>query len=173
MLVRQTGVIESKSHNETVAKIQKVIDAEHFASTCYRRLAELIKNGRIKKQFIVSAETARANKGYLLDYLKEFGVNDFILEEVCTFCKMNPESFSLAGGVDLSLEISNVAIRYYKELSEVAPGQDRREWLRAQLKQKIRQRDLLKKERNFEYQTAEPNSIHSLCISYIISKLSE
>ena len=156
-----------------IAKLVNVIDAEYSASTCYQYLAELIKNGAIKKQFMLSSETARSNQDILLDYLKELGVNDFVLEETCTFCKINPESFSLAGAIDLNLQINAFAVRYYKELTGIAPEQGRRNWFKKKLKEKVRQRDILKRERKFDHKDGELNLINSFCMSYIASKLSE
>ena len=170
MFIKQFVPVESKYHDEVVAQLQKVIDTEHSAIKCYQRLGALIKNGRIRKQFYLSADTAQSNESDLLKYLSRLGIKDFILEETCTFCKINLESFSLEGAVDLGLQISDNAIKSYRELLRIVSDSKDKIWLKRQMKEKIRQRDLLKKEKTFDHELKEPDLISTFCRPLLTSK---
>lgn len=157
---------------ELIEKIQGTIDAEYSFATCCRHLASLIKNGRIRGHFLSFVDTAEANLKLLFDYLEGLGVNNFVLKDKCQFCKITPESFSLIGAINFSLEILSVAERNYKGLVAKAtkPGDDK--LFRELLKEKIAQKDLLKKEKKFnEERTDRFNTIEKFCIPHVISRL--
>jgi len=158
--------------DELVAKIETAIDSEHFFAICFAHLLSLTKNGRIKDQFYSYVNSAKTNIRLLLDYLPSLGVNNFVLEEKCKLCKINPDSFSLIGAINLSLEITGVAIGAYKDMLTFVDNAQGHKLFQKLLKEKILQADLLKKEKEFhEDKTYRFSAIEQFCIPYIRSKL--
>ncbi|MCM8796492.1 MAG: hypothetical protein NC923_01195 [Candidatus Omnitrophica bacterium] len=129
--------------------LQTAIDAEHTASVYFKYAASLIKNGKVRATFYNFADLAEKNKGLLLGYLKNAGVNNFVLEDKCKLCQLNPTSFSLLGALNLGLEIINASIRSYSELLDLSGDKEDKELFRRLLKEKNQQRNFLQKERRF------------------------
>jgi hypothetical protein len=163
--------LENKKH-ELIEKIKGIIDTEYSFTICCGYLASLIKNGRIRKQFHSYVEVAKDNLKLLEVYLGRLGVNNFELKEDCKFCKINPESFSLIGAINLGLEIIGVAIGYYKDLLVSVNNADDANLFSRLFKEKITQRNLLNKEKEFNEDKAYSfGTIEQFCIPYIRSRL--
>lgn len=152
--------------------LQAAIDAEHTASICFKYAASLIKNGKIKAKFLTFAESAEKNKELLLVKLRNLGVDNFVLEQKCKFCKLSPESFSLIGTLNLALELIAVSIKYYNNLIAQVESRQDKELFKKILKEKNKQRVLLKKEKRFASdEKTKLDFIDTYCIPEIISKL--
>jgi ferritin-like protein len=148
------------------------VDVEHVGSLCFGYLATLLKNGKVQKTFKTFAENSEANKELLLSRLKDLGVDDFQLKHSCKYCKLSAESFSLLGAVNLGLEISEVAIKAYKALEQCCDTQPEAELFKSLLKEKLEQKHLLQKERQFDHHDEDAFMlVDTHCISEVISKL--
>lgn len=149
--------LRTKYKDTVITKIDGLIDTEYAISRCFEHLASLIHNGRAKKKFIAYADTAKKNKEIFLSVFKGMGASDCLTQEKCSLCKVDPASFSLSGALNLGMEMSDVAIRYYQDLvSLCASDVDKKEFKRM-LKEKTSQKEVLKKERAFE-RSAENSS---------------
>ncbi|UCC94556.1 MAG: hypothetical protein JSW40_07025 [Candidatus Omnitrophota bacterium] len=157
--------------NETVEKLKGVINAENTLSSCCERLSHLIKNGRIKDQFRMLSATAQLNEKLLIGRLSHLGVDTFMVGEKCKSCRVNPDSFSLLGAINLGIEITGIAIKFYRDLYAMSTQEEKKLFTKL-LKEKIQQRDALKKERRFDHKNKE-NFIDQYCFSQIIPRLSE
>lgn len=165
-------MIDLKNKDKIIENLQNAIDAENTMSTCCGHLANLIKNGRIRKQFFSCSDTAKGNRDSLIELLKNLEVKDFGLQERCGFCKINPESFSLLGALNLGLEITDVVIKSYKELLERFFNSQEQGVFEKLLREKSKLRDFLKKEKGFiRIDKKEFNFIDYYCIQEIVSKL--
>lgn len=155
-----------------IVELQYAIDAENAISICYNRLASLIKNGRIRNKFLVFSEEAKTDKELLNRYLESLGINNFALENKCTFCKVNAESFSLIGAINLGLKVTNAATKFYKRLLGLSNSSDDKKLFKKLQKEKNEQRVFLKKEREFSCKNEDKsNFIDNYCIPNVISML--
>ena len=166
------NIKQSIKKDRLIAQLKHAIDAENTISICYSHLASLIKNGRIRNRFRAFSGEANTDKELLSRQLKNRGVNDFVQENKCKICRINPESFSLIGAVNLGLEITNEATRFYKHLSGLSINpEDKRLFKRLQ-REKIKQRVFLKREREFSSKDENrPNLIDNYCIPKAVSTL--
>ena len=162
-------------HNVTLKeKLQSAIDIERISAKCCCHLSSLIKNGKIRSKFFVMSEVAKVNEALLCDYLRQLGITHFISEERCKYCKINPESFSLLGAINLGLEITEAAITHYKDLVTLVACSEDKKIFKKLLKEKDEQRDFLKKERKFVHEKEDKNQfdcIMNYCIPKVISKI--
>ena len=157
--------------NNLIKILESAIDVEHTTAFCFEYITSLIKNGRIKSKFYTFIEEAKRNKDYLIKKLKEIGVDNFLLEEKCKFCKLNPESFSLVGAFNLGLEITNISIKLYHNLLDLIKSKEEKDLFKKLIKVKIKQRDFLKKEKKFTEEKKAKDFINDYCIPQVISKL--
>lgn len=165
--------MDTLGKSETLVEIlRNAIDAENTLATCCGYLFNLIHNGRIRNQFRYFAETAKTHKDLLIERLKKLGVSDFRLQEHCTFCKINAESFSLLGTVNLGLEINEASIKFYKSLVTLSKHPSDVQFFKNLLKEKLQQRNFLKKEKRFASENMElSGSVDYPCISEVFSNL--
>ena len=156
-----------------IKRLTDALGAENAMSRCCGHLAGLIRNGKIRSSFLMIAETARNNERVLQDRLEKMGIEDFIPEERCKLCKIQPESFSLSGALNLGTEVANVVIRFYKDLLSFAADNEDRELFNSLIKEKTRQLDFLKREKKFIHKEEQDdfNAIDSHCMNEVISKL--
>lgn len=162
----------TRNKDKLTEKLQGAIDTEYTMSTCCNYLASLIKNGRIRNKFRSFSDEAKTNKGLLLDRLDSLGVTNFVVEDKCKFCKINPESFSLIGAVNLGLEVVNTAIKFYKDLLDFGDDIEDKKLFNKLLREKNKQRNFLKKEKKFvRKDEGKFNFIDDYCIPVVISKL--
>jgi rubrerythrin len=162
------------NRDKLVERLQSAIDAENTTFACCRRLASIIKNGRIRNRFYSFAESARADDKLLRGQLNKLGINNFDLEERCRFCKIDPEGFSLSGAINLGLEVTRVAIISYRDLCKLSDTQKDKRLFKRLLEEKTRQNVFLKKEKGFvRKQDKNLSCIDNYCIPEIISRLSK
>jgi ferritin-like protein len=155
-----------------VEMMRQAADVEHVGSLCFGYLATLLKNGTVKEIFQTFSANSEANKELLLSRLKDLGIDDFQLKHTCKYCQLSAESFSLLGAVNLGLEISEVAIKAYKALEQGCDTQNDAELFKSLLKEKLEQKHLLQKERQFDHHDEDVFMlIDTHCISEVISKL--
>jgi hypothetical protein len=153
-------------------QLHDVLDAEYAISRCFGRLSALIKNGRIRNRFITFAEAARNNQRLLKERLAELGAEEEVEERACHLCKINPESFSLRGALNLGMELTNKAGVRYKELVSSAATEEDERLYGTLMKEKHGQHGFLKKEKKFVHKEEDDFSlIDSYCIDEVISKL--
>ena len=158
--------------DKLIAELQRAIDAENTISICYSRLVSLIKNGRIRNKFRIFSDQAKTNRELLTRQLESIGMNNFTLENKCRDCRISPEGFSLIGAVELGLEATNAAIKFYKRLSGLSSNLEDKRLFKKIQKDKIEQRLFLKKEREFSHKDEDsPSFINSYCIPEVISRL--
>ena len=158
--------------DKLIEKIQDTIDAENTMSFCFSHLAGLVKNGRIRKQFYSLSGSAKANKDSLMRILEREEVKDFSLENRCKFCKIKTESFSLIGAINLGLEVTGAAIKFYKDLLELSSNLEDKRLFGKLLKEKTGQSNFLKKEKRFEREDRDKtNFIDYYCMPEVISKI--
>ncbi len=140
--------------------LKEALNIEKFSSTCYGHLPGLIKNGRIKKKFVSFSLQANRNVELLREILKKAGI-EFNLLEGCSVCKLNPESFSLIGVLGLAWEINKRLIECYKGLIRLADTSEKKIF-KDILKEKMAQKNFLKKERNFAIDKEEASRLACL-----------
>jgi len=154
-----------KTRDRFVELIEGVIDTEYTMSICCRRLSLLIKNGRARKKFYDISEVAKRNENLLMRRLSNLGVADFILKNKCKFCKVNPESFSTLGALELGMEIVSIAIRFYRALLKYADTKEDIKLFNDLLTEKVQEKKFLKKEKGFRHADKVMfNSIRQFCI---------
>lgn len=170
---RDTKNLKNRISKENLVEdLERAIDAENTTSICYKHLASLIKNGRIRNKFYSFSEAARLSKDFLTSRLGSLGKSDFVLEEKCTFCKINPESFSLEGAINLGLEITKAAADFYKRLLGLSRDEEYRKLFKKLLSEKSEQRNFLKKEKRFISSRGDKlDIIEDYCIPEVISSL--
>ncbi len=155
-----------------VQKMHNVINAEDMTSKCFKYIAELIKNGRIKGKFLSLSRVAQTNRDSLKRVLEQSYIHNFSVEGKCEFCKLRPENFSLNGAVDFALEVTDYAVTYYKRLIKMCEDSALKKILQGMLKEKLEQRNLLKEERSFELKRAAQKDLLSCyCLPQIVSLL--
>jgi len=157
--------------NNLIKILESAIDVEYTTSFCFEYIASLIRNGRVKSKFYTFREEAKRNQDYLINKLKEIGIDNFVLEEKCKFCKLTPESFSLVGAFNLGLEIADISIKLYHNLLDLLRDKEEKDLLRKIIKAKIKQIDFLKKEKKITEQKEVKDLISGYCLPEVISKL--
>lgn len=163
---------ENNSNQELIENLQNAIDAESTLSNCCKHLFSLMHEGRIRSEFKKFSDIAEDNIRILGDHLKSAGVEDFVLEKKCQYCKINPESFSLVGAVNLGLEIIHICLKLYKKLVELSNDAASRNLFESLAKEKSNQKNFLKKESETIEASKENRNIMDLhCIAAIASRL--
>jgi hypothetical protein len=169
--------LKSPNKNEEsllIEKLQMASEAERVIAKCCGHLANLIKNGRVRNKFFSISEVARTNEKLLRNRLREFGENHFIPEERCKYCKVEPESFSLFGALNLGVEITSTVMAHYKNLVALAMTSKDKKVFKELLREKSGQKHFLKKELRFINEKEEKNQLDCIgnyCIPKIISKI--
>jgi hypothetical protein len=159
-------------NDNLIKTLQHTAGAENMMHFCTSHLADLIKNGRVKNRINSFSEAARVNRDSLTKYLSALGVKDFLPAVGCKFCDVKPESFSLLGALNLSLEINDALIKGYKELLGSMENKEEQAMFKAILREKVEERSVLKKEKDFVSEAGEKvNIIDARCIPEIISSL--
>jgi rubrerythrin len=162
------------NRDKLVKRLQSAIDAENTTFACFHRLASIIKNGRIRNRFYSFAKSARTDDKLLREQLNKLGINNFVWEERCKFCKIDPEGFSLSGAINLGLELTKEAIISYRDLYKLSNNQKDKRLFKSLLEEKTRQNVFLKKEKEFvRKQDRNLGCIDNYCISEIISRLNK
>jgi rubrerythrin len=155
-----------------IDQLETAIDAESTLANCYNHLFSLTNNGKIRSEFKRLSDVATDNIKILNDCLKDTGVTNFVLENKCQYCKINPESFSLVGAINLGLEITDISIKIYKKIIELLPDAESKNLFKSLLKEKTNQHNFLKKESEFVDKDSEFKSVIDLhCIPTIASRL--
>ncbi|MDD5154960.1 MAG: hypothetical protein PHF11_00540 [Candidatus Omnitrophica bacterium] len=155
-----------------IEKLERALDAEQATAVCCGRLAALIKNARIRKNFLCLSEAAKNNQRLLYDRLKALEAKGVVPQDKCEYCRINPESFSLDGAINLGLEVTSAAIKIYKGLLACSQGEDDKKLFEGLIKEKKGQFNSFKKEKKFmRTQEDKFNMIDSYCVSKIISQL--
>jgi len=158
--------------NKIIDMLKGAIETEYHLAKCCGHIASLIKNGRIKSQCYLYADLAAKSEEELRGYLYNLNEEEFVFEDKCKFCRLNPGNFSLKGAIDLGLETSGIAIKFYKELLNLIENRSNKDFFRKLLKNKISQRDALKKEKRFDRSQKDKSAvIDDFCMPYIVSKL--
>lgn len=162
----------AKDKGKVIEKLKSVICTEHTIHTNYNRLVSLIKNGRIRDKLRSHSTAAKRNKNLLIEQLNSLGVNSYVAESPCKFCKITPEDFSLIGALDLGLEVTTVAIKFYRDLLHLSDDVEKKDLFKRLLKDKITQKNFLKREKRFPHRNKkESDLIYNYCIPEVISKL--
>jgi rubrerythrin len=162
----------NNSQQKLIEKLQNAIDAENTLSKCCGHLFSLIRNGRIRSQFQKFSEVAKENIEMLRDCLKDLCVENFMPQDKCKYCKIDPESFSLQGAINLGLEIINACIKFYKELANLSRDKENRNLFDELTREKINQRNFLKKENEFiDKKDYKSSIVNYHCIPEVASKL--
>jgi hypothetical protein len=147
-------------YNETVVtKLDGLIDTEHAISRCFEHLASMIHNGRAKATFNSYAKTAKKNKDEFVRVFAKLGAPPALIEEKRSLCKIDPASFSLDGTLNLGMEIADIAMRYYDDLLALCDDEYDKSSLKEMRREKMHQRDTLKKERTFEHRDSPETDI--------------
>lgn len=155
-----------------IGKLEKAIDAESILSNCCRHLFALMREGEIRSEFKKISDIAEDNIKILTGYLKDAGVEDFILEKKCEYCKINPESFSLEGSINLGIEIISACVKLYKELEGLSGEAESKNLFQSLVKEKTAQKNFLNKEYEaIENKKDGKNIIDLHCIPAVASRL--
>ena len=158
--------------NKLRENLHSAIHAEHIASSCFGYIASLTKNGRVRAKFCTFAELAKNDKESLVGRLSNFGITNFILEDKCELCKLKPESFSLAGALNLGLELTSISLKFYNELLGASERLEDKNLFRELIKEKTEQKNFLKKEKRFvRPDKVTSDFISSYCIPEVAAKL--
>lgn len=158
--------------NKLRENLHGAIASEHVASFCFKYIASLTKNGRVRARFYTFAELAKNDKESLVGRLSNFGITDFVLEDKCELCKLKPESFSLAGALNLGLELTSASLKFYNELLNISERLEDKNLFRELIKEKNEQKNFLKKEKKFAHpDKVTSDFISSYCIPEVAAKL--
>lgn len=163
--------MNTEDKNKLANLLYSTIDAEHLISRCYSHLMFLVKNGRIRNQFQKYVKIAEGNKTLLGNYLKKIGVTYYCEREECKFCKVEPDSFSLIGAINLGLEITSIVIKLHKELLSLIKDKEDKKIFSKLLERKIEQRRFLRKEKKVAQDKEDKAQFLSLFDSYCIPKV--
>lgn len=159
----------SQVRTRFIGKLKGAINTEQTMGFCYMHLASLIKNGRIKNTLSSYSDVARHNESLLVERLQREGDTTFVSQHHCDPCQANVESFSVSGAINLGLEITDIAIKFYKDLLELSKPEDRK-LFKELWKEKCSQKEFLKKEKKFGHKDVM-NFTQNYCIPEVISKL--
>lgn len=163
---------EMQENAKFITALENAIDAESTLSNCCAHLSSLIDNGRIRKEFTNFSEIARINVKVLSEYMQQKHLPPFVLENKCKYCKMKPESFSLAGAIGLGLEITQAIEALYKDLAKNSPDETSKALFDNLRRGKIQQRNFFKKEKTFIKEEEKlPTIINEYCIPEVAAKL--
>lgn len=155
-----------------IKQMHGVLDAENVSSLCFGHLSDLIKNGRVRKNFVLFSESSRNNQRLLKDRFVNPEIETFMNRQACEYCRLRPESFSLSGALNLGVELTQIAIKFYKDLESAADKEENRRLFKSIIAEKKRQLDFLKKEKKFMRREEDKSDfIDSHCIDEVISKL--
>ncbi len=165
--------MDNEKNKALVERLQGALDAEQAFSRCFGHLSALVKDARVRGKFLIFVDKANKNKGALLEYLRSAGADDFVAEQKCRFCKVDPESFSLLGMINLGLEATDIAIRSYRELLGLSDDVHQKKLLSAFIKEKLEQSSFLRQEKRLFSEELENDLkfIDSFCIDQIIAQL--
>lgn len=172
------NTLQSKKQKvEAVAKrrevffdtLRRAAEAEHHLGKCGVHIALLIDNGKIREKFYKFVDSAKVAEEELYNIFKREGY-DFRIKSYCEFCRLKPESFSLEGAINLSVEIIEVTIKCYRKLIRFADKKNRSLFTKF-LKEKLRHRNALIKEKHFNHNKGKGGVIEDFCLPYVISKL--
>lgn len=163
---------KNNSKQEFIEKLEIAIDAESTLSNCCNHLFLLMHDGKIRSEFKKFSDIAEDNIKILKDYLQNAGIEDFVLEKKCQYCKIKPESFSLEGAIKLGLEIIDICIKVYKELLKLSSETESKNLFESLIGEKTSQKNFLKKEREeIEDKKESQNIIDLHCIPTVASRL--
>jgi len=140
-------------------KLRCTMDIEAAISVCYSCIAGLIKNGRIRAQFKLFSNEANEDNKLLRRRLKTLEAHELNVESACKVYRLNPESFSLFGALRLCLEVTNAAMKFYKELLKITDDSEDKKLFAK----------LLKKEKKFSHRE-ENSCIDNYCIPELMSR---
>jgi len=155
-----------------IDNIDCAIKAENTIGNCYKRLARLIKNGRVRKRFLWLADKAESHKTALIQHFSRNEMRKCQERNECKFCKVNPDSFSLIGALNLEEEAARAASRFYKHMSHSSQNAEDRELFKRLYHDESTQLKFLKKEKEFHSHDDEKHdTIKVYCIPEIISNL--
>lgn len=169
-MFKHKTVRKNQSKEEAfLESIRGAVEAEHHLGRCCFHLSLLIKNGTVRSRFEELSRAAKDTENKLSNILLREG-QPYALKCECKFCRLNPDNFSLEGAINLALEIVEAAINYYRVLVGVADGGDRLLFT-SLLKDKIKHRRALLKEREFHHSSGKGGIINDFCIPHIISRL--
>ena len=151
--------------------LQDIFDAEHFTSKCFGHLAALVNNGNIRDKFSYFSERAERNKEELEQWLDNLGETNFCAREHCTFCQVEPGSFSLLGALNVGLEVTEITLKRYKQLVALKEQAHNKNLYKKLFKEKTEQKRFLKQEKKFiKEHEDKPTFADDYCIPEIISK---
>ena len=173
--MKNNEALQNRQH--FIEALQNAIDAEHAICLCIGRISSMIKDviktDEEKHKLFSLAELSAKNKDLMLNYLRGLGKIDFILEDVCHLCKLNTESFSLAGALNLALELIEISKKYYSDLLKLSEGPHEKALFKSLFTQKQQQKSFLKKEIGVINGKEYSQFIINYCIPHIVAKLSK
>lgn len=162
----------NNSKEKLIEKLQNAIDAENTLSNCCSHMFSLVHSGKIRSEFKKFSDIAKENINILRGCLKDLGVENLILEDKCKYCKIDIESFSLIGAINLACEIIDVCIKFYKELKELCQDRQNKNLFKELVKEKTNQKNFLKKESGLAAKGKEGVSVvDHYCLPEVASKL--
>jgi rubrerythrin len=163
-------MIENTIKEELRCKLEKAICAERTIATCFRHLSSLIKNGNIRKTLKSFSESSQANESLLKDNIRKLGVEDVQSKNECKICALNPENFSTLGAINMGIDVTKAAEKFYKGLLSLSGNINDKKTIKRIITEKVKQEKFLKKEKKFS-KGKEDDMISKYCMPEIISPL--
>lgn len=153
-------------------KLQDAVDAENMMQFCCEHLARVVQNGPARCKFTEFSEVAHANKQLLAKHADRLQLTRSSPAHTCKYCTMAPESFSLYGALNLSLEVSKLLVRLYRDLALFSDDPGDSTIYKEIAQERSAQRDFLKSEKKYADKGNEEQSfIDSFCLPDIVSRL--
>lgn len=132
---------------ELIEHLKKEVDLHATACKCYRRLSELLTNGRIKKKFSDMAEYSQKIVSLIPNKIKDITGEEYKCNIFCKKCKLKEEELSLSGALNLGLEILNKSLDLYRKIIKVDKSPEDKRVFKEVMKELKNQYAFLRKEK--------------------------
>ncbi|PIQ89680.1 MAG: hypothetical protein COV72_01840 [Candidatus Omnitrophica bacterium CG11_big_fil_rev_8_21_14_0_20_42_13] len=152
-------------------KLCSAIEAEATMAVCYGRIAELIKNNKARLKFNRLSRESAKSKELLCGRLSGFGTAKEECGLLCEVCKLRPESFSLIGALQVGLETTKSAAKFYNELSARCDDKQDKKLFKELFKKQQARMMLLKREKRFGHEDEADSLAIDCCLPEALSKL--
>lgn len=163
-----------KNEHIIVERLQEVADLQASVGKCFLRLSELIKNGRVQKQFKDLALEAKEVQNQLCEKIQDIAGETYRAEILCKRCRLREENLSILGAINLGLEATKTMIKCYKTLIKESRSLQEQRFFKELKKRVSQQRKILEREKDIQTKKGlRIGCIDGYCIPQIISNLWE
>ncbi len=148
LLLRKNSAYSETNSYSLVGPLKQAFHTEDTISRYYHDLASRVGNAGVRKECYLFSDTDTENKDELYKRLSQFQADRLTMENTDQPYKIGPESFSLAGMINLGLDIVDQAIRSYQDLYNHSSDEDKAFYANL-IREKKKERKFLRREKSF------------------------